>query len=807
MPVKSQTARIFAAGETMESTIQECSCGTRLDVSRYEPLQTIACPSCGRSIAVQGTIDRFALEAIAGKGGMGVVYQAYDPHLGRKVALKVVRQDKATDEVLQQMAAEAGVTASINHPHVVRVYSVGNCRGRVFIAMEIIRGGSLDELLLKHKTLPETQVLDMAIQVASGLEAAQRAGLVHRDIKPGNILFADPKTAKVVDFGLALFERSAVSANEIWGTPYYMPPERLQGLAEDFRSDIYALGTTLFHALTGRPPFEAADGTAVALKRLHAPAPSVLTYAPAVSNATAFVLKKMMEREPEARFQSYQELIDSLQFARHEAGSRPGVKARVVLNSSGESSSGMWVTLALIGVLVAACVAGFFFLRKTAAPETASKPPPVIEEAVVNPPPEPPKAAPARVEAPKPEIVKKPAVPEPAKSEPAKPAKVATFGTALAPAPGVYVLLNRAGGKALESPGAVMTDGAELLAGTSTKAYHQRWMIKNNPDGSSRLLAFHHGKALDVRGGSADDGALISTSAPKADLRQRWRLRQIEPGWVALVAECSGKALTVVAGPSPGAGKIGQREYDGKPEQQWRLESVESLPPGIDLLDPVLTPAMPSPPPVTARVSPGANPRFVPLDMTAAANADSRRGLYSNADEKHVSPRPKLRGAVEVAGVPFVILDPERTSTGKDNVTLRGGHGQSKGYVVKVEIPVGKIPLARVHVVGGVSGWAYPYRPEVSPLGALAARMTVVFQDGTSEAILLRSGDEFMDHQDPGAVGVPGSARIEGFASPGRQLRYFAKTIRGTGPVQSITIESFDNHLAPTFFALTGEKR
>jgi serine/threonine protein kinase len=812
--VSKDTARVRT------SVIQECShCRTRIDVSRFEPLQQIDCPSCSKSISVQGNIDRFRLESIAGRGGNGLVYQAFDPHLGRRVALKVVRQDKASDEAFQQLAAEAGVTAQINHPQVVRVYSVGNVEGRIFIAMEVIGGGSLDDLITKKGALPEARVLDMAIQVASGLEAAQRVGLVHRDMKPGNILFDLAGAAKVVDFGLAIMEQSAVGSGEVWGTPYYLPPERLQGIAEDFRADIYALGTTLFHALTGRPPFEGKDGTAVAMKRLQTAAPSVLTYAPSVSNATAFVLKKMMERDADARFQSYQELIESLQFARNEL-SKPAARARVVVNSQQESSAGMWITVACIGVLLVGGSTAFFLMRKPAEKKVVSVP--VEETAPAEKVEEPGKVEPATVEpakveatpidTPQPETARvEPPKTEPKKSDQPsrKSAKEAlrAVGTSFVPSPGVYTLVNRANNGVLQCSATTMSNGAEVALTGASKAHNQRWMIKNNADGICRLLAFQHFKALDIQNGSDQDSAIISMYAPADHTRQRWAFREVEPGWYAILAECSGKALTADSPEPSGAGQIGQREYAGKPEQQWRLNSLGALPEGVDLLDPVVTRQMPVADPVKARVISAMNPHYVTLNIEAAATADSRRGMYSMADDKNGSPRPLMRGLVDVAGVPFHILQP-KDSEAKDNITLRGGKGQCKEYAQRVEIPVGNIPLARLHVVGGVAGWAYPWNPLESPVGTEAAQITIEYQGGKKQEIILRSGLEFMDHTIPsGSVGVSGSAKIEGLAVARQQLRYFAKPVLESQPVTKIVIESFDNQIAPTFFALTGEKR
>jgi hypothetical protein len=182
--------------------------------------------------------------------------------------------------------------------------------------------------------------------------------------------------------------------------------------------------------------------------------------------------------------------------------------------------------------------------------------------------------------------------------------------------------------------------------------------------------------------------------------------------------------------------------------------------------------------------------------------------MYSMPDDKNSSPQPRQRGLLEVAGVPFNIVVPT-TPTAKDNITLKGGKGQCKGFAQRVEISVGNVPLSKLHVIGGVCGWGYPWNPAENPLGMEAAKITVQYQGGKTQEIILRSGMEFMDHTAPNVgVGVSGSACIEGLPiSPRQQLRYFAKPILESQPVQKIVIESFDNYLAPTFFALTGEKR
>lgn len=778
MAVSTQTSRIFTPGaEPIDSAIQECpGCATRLDLSRYEPLQEIACPVCEGRITVKGHIDRFALEAISGKGGTGMVYKAFDPHLGRHIALKVVREDKAAnEEVLQQMLAEAGVTASINHPNVVRVFSVGNSNGRFFMAMELVAGGTLDDLMEKKGKLPEAQVLDIAIQVASGLQAAQQVGLVHRDIKPGNILFSDPKTAKVVDFGLSVLEEGGAKTGEVWGTPYYMPPERLEGEAEDFRADIYALGATLFHAITGRPPFEAANSAQVALKRLSVAAPSVLTYAPNVSNSTAFVIKKMMERHAGERFQSYEELLESLQFARNEIGAKPvAVKARVVVDAEQTGKTGMVVTLASLGVLVIGCITGYFLFRSPSDPAPAGGAPAAD------------KAGAASIAAPK--------------------TTAPISGPVKA---GVYHIVNRKTGLLLDCENRTMASGGNVVLWGKMDSNHQRWLVKNANDGTSRLFAYHSMRCLDLRGGSGDNNAPISQWTPNTGKAQQWTFREVQPGYFAIFST-AGKALSALEDRPEGGNLIGQREYSGADHQQWKFEQVGNPTPEWDSFDPVLNPAPIYPSPVSVRTATGTpSPRYVQLDIAGVASGDSRKGLFGDPNDMRGAVQPQLRGFVDVAGVQFNVLDPAKTPRGKDHLTLKGGQGNAKSYPSKLEVPVGKVSLSRLHFIGGVGGWCFPWSNSGDNfLGAQVAKVTVVHQGGARQEILLRNGHEFVDHvMKDTETKVTGSAWIQGFANQGNQLRYFAKAVLDPAPVEKLVFESFDNNFAPTFLAITGEKK
>ena len=218
---------------------------------------------------------------------------------------------------------EARITGSIQHPHVVEVYSVGEEHGQFYVVMELVDGGSLDDQIEDEKAVSEMRMLEIGLQVARGLQAALQAGLIHRDIKPGNILFSDPQNAKIVDFGLAqLAAKNAAAEGEIWGTPYYVAPERLTGQPEDFRGDLYSLGATLFHAVAGRPTFATETQSAAELKELKANPPKLQEVAPEVSGETAAVIDKMLRPDPAERQPSYKVLIDELSAARAAAVAR-----------------------------------------------------------------------------------------------------------------------------------------------------------------------------------------------------------------------------------------------------------------------------------------------------------------------------------------------------------------------------------------------------------------------------------------------------------------------------------------------------
>ena len=306
------------AAEPIAATTEKCpACETVIDTTEADPLARVPCPKCGEKVRVQRSFNNFELVETLGIGGMGTVYKARDTLLDRFVALKLLRKDLAKEaDYATRLQQEARVAASVNHPNVIQVFSSGKDHGQFYLVMELVDHGSLDDLIEQKKKLPEELVLEAGVQVAKGLRAAYGKSLIHRDVKPANILFADEHTAKIGDFGLAgVAAETGEARNEIWGTPYYVAPERLYNRPEDFRSDIYSLGATLFHAISGRAPIEGDTNSATALRDLKNRPLNLRTVSPEVSEETARVFQRMIAPEPLKRFGSYDELVGALETA------------------------------------------------------------------------------------------------------------------------------------------------------------------------------------------------------------------------------------------------------------------------------------------------------------------------------------------------------------------------------------------------------------------------------------------------------------------------------------------------------------
>jgi len=261
----------------------------------------------------------YELERELGQGGMGTVYLARDNGLNRKVALKILKTDLSDDPAFaQKFLDEVEVTASLAHPNIIRVYTLGEQEGRLYLVMEHLDQPSLEQRMDQTGKLFEREVLEIGISIASALQFAhEETGMIHRDIKPGNILFGRGNIPKLADFGLAAGARSALGQqDEIWGTPYYVSPERLNREEEDIRSDIYSLGATLYHAFAGRAPFEAESAEEVARRHLFDRPPPLRSLRPDANEQTVFTLDKCLQKKTSDRWQDYENLISQLEDAR-----------------------------------------------------------------------------------------------------------------------------------------------------------------------------------------------------------------------------------------------------------------------------------------------------------------------------------------------------------------------------------------------------------------------------------------------------------------------------------------------------------
>ncbi|MEU3353630.1 protein kinase [Streptomyces sp. NPDC037389] len=257
---------------------------------------------------------RYRLGDPLGRGGMGEVWQGQDEVLGRQVAVKLLLGDDGDESAAMRFRLEAQTAARLNHPQVVAVYDFGEWEGRFYLVMELVQGSSLSVELAERRALAPARAADLVAQTASGLAAAHRQGVVHRDVKPGNLMVdAATGTLKIGDFGIARFvdETSAglTRAGQIVGTSTYLAPERALGRTAGPESDVYALGCVLYQMLVGRPPFWDENPTALLYLHVDSPPEPPRHYRPDVPPAFEAYLLRMLAKQPEER-PSAQEVAD-----------------------------------------------------------------------------------------------------------------------------------------------------------------------------------------------------------------------------------------------------------------------------------------------------------------------------------------------------------------------------------------------------------------------------------------------------------------------------------------------------------------
>ncbi|MEA2125300.1 MAG: hypothetical protein QOI80_2082 [Solirubrobacteraceae bacterium] len=258
----------------------------------------------------------YRVESRIGRGGMGVVYLAEHQTLRRRAALKIIAPDLADDsDFRERFLREARIAATLTHPNVVTVYDAGEIDGLLYIAMQYVPGPDLAAILREERRLGPYRVLDIGRQVAAALDAAHAAGLIHRDVKPANVLI-DGRHAYLTDFGLTKDRGSASGASltragEVVGTTHYLAPEQVEGKEVDGRADVYALACLIFHTLTGEVPFPRDNDMAVLYAHLHDDPPKLSQRRKGLPIGLDAVIEKAMDKQPDRRFSSCEELIQA----------------------------------------------------------------------------------------------------------------------------------------------------------------------------------------------------------------------------------------------------------------------------------------------------------------------------------------------------------------------------------------------------------------------------------------------------------------------------------------------------------------
>jgi serine/threonine-protein kinase len=269
-------------------------------------------------MTVIGTVisERYRLEEKIGSGGMSSVYRAFDPTLERWVAIKLMHRDISHDpDQLERFRREARAVAQLNHPHVVTVIDAGEDDGAPYIVFEYVEGETLKGRIRRLGRLPVSEAVAYAIEIGRALEAAHASKLVHRDVKPQNVLIDPDGRAKVTDFGIArsLEAQGLTATGRVLGTTDYVSPEQALGHEVTGQSDIYSLGIVLYEMLTGETPFKADTQVAVAMKHVREPLPDVQRRRPEISASLAAVVERATSKETQNRYQDVSEMVHDLE--------------------------------------------------------------------------------------------------------------------------------------------------------------------------------------------------------------------------------------------------------------------------------------------------------------------------------------------------------------------------------------------------------------------------------------------------------------------------------------------------------------
>jgi serine/threonine-protein kinase len=332
------------------------------------------------------TFGGYAIESLLGRGGMGAVYLATHARLARKVALKVIAPELAHDEEFRaRFLRESQLAASLDHPNVISIYDAGEVDGTLFLAMRYVNGPSLQTLLRARGTISVEEALRLVEQIGGALDAAHAAGLVHRDVKPANILLSERgDQTYLCDFGLAkqASSRGVTQTGSFFGTVDYCAPEQIEGHGVDGRADLYSFGAVLFHCLAGQPPYRRATDFAVLEAHLRDPPPALSTARPGLPGALDGVLVTAMAKYPDVRYASGLELAAA--FAGAVAGAdgvggvtraaptlavpRPAEGATVALRRSSRPRRRLVAVAVAAALLTAGGIAAAIFATRGSSP-------------------------------------------------------------------------------------------------------------------------------------------------------------------------------------------------------------------------------------------------------------------------------------------------------------------------------------------------------------------------------------------------------------------------------------------------------
>ena len=321
-------------------------------------------------------IGRYRIVSMLGSGGMGEVYDAIDPSLGRHVALKILSADAVADKRrVARFIQEARAASSLNHPHVVAIHEIGEENGVRFIAMERVEGSTLRTLLADGR-LPLNRSLEILAQVADAVAAAHAAGIVHRDLKPENIMVSRDGFAKVLDFGLAKLQPDTIleehdsttmmrmtETGTVLGTVGYMSPEQVQGKPADARSDIFSFGCILYEAIAGRRAFRASTSIDTLHRIVHDEPQPLREIMPGLSPEILRIVRKTMAKDPDERYHSAKDLALDLRMLLRDGSTAVPVRA---VDGQRRTASPVWA-LAIAAILLAAVAAGFLFWRRASS--------------------------------------------------------------------------------------------------------------------------------------------------------------------------------------------------------------------------------------------------------------------------------------------------------------------------------------------------------------------------------------------------------------------------------------------------------